>query len=407
MAQDWSKYIPPERAIELAGKWKHGWIPLDATAVSAKMKGRTGGKRWWDKGGSSGGNRKVVGVPKKGTKSRKEGLRDTVSSEALTRKGGPAIPRSGRIHSADNGRRVTSRMTPSEAAERGLSRKSGSMLTSKEVPRSKPKKRPSIPTAGGKPIDTTKRRLTGDGKAVRTLGNDADTLADNYVRMHGTDGARKKLAALKANKSKDPRKRELIAALERKVGGQSGKSVAPSGAKRLTSKDVPGAAAGKRRETFHSTRPSSAERIEKEGFRPSGQNGAFFGQGVYSHTKKEDADQYREEIRNYLWGDEVTVRTQTKVKNPFVIKDDEGRKNPSRLVHEALVKAGHAKPGERLLPEEITRRLQAAGYDGVELKQPGYNPGSAGNQILSFNPKDTRLRPKLKTEKVIKLRSER
>lgn len=45
------------RVIELAGKWRHGWIPLDGTALASKMKGKTGGKRWWDSGSGKGGTK--------------------------------------------------------------------------------------------------------------------------------------------------------------------------------------------------------------------------------------------------------------------------------------------------------------------------------------------------------------
>lgn len=59
------------RVIELDGKWKHGWIPLDGAAVHAKTRGRQGAKPWWDKGsaghhqapgsgGSGGGAGKLV-----------------------------------------------------------------------------------------------------------------------------------------------------------------------------------------------------------------------------------------------------------------------------------------------------------------------------------------------------------
>lgn len=44
--------LSPERrteVIELAGKWKHGWIPLDGTAMRSKMKGGNG-KPWWSGG---------------------------------------------------------------------------------------------------------------------------------------------------------------------------------------------------------------------------------------------------------------------------------------------------------------------------------------------------------------------
>jgi hypothetical protein len=44
--------ISGPEAIELAGRWKHGWIPLDATAMRAKMKGGNG-KPWWSGGKQS------------------------------------------------------------------------------------------------------------------------------------------------------------------------------------------------------------------------------------------------------------------------------------------------------------------------------------------------------------------
>lgn len=58
--------------IELAGRWKHGYIPLDAEALASKTKGRTGGKKWWGdntKGGVS-GNLKPHGSPKSGSPNR-------------------------------------------------------------------------------------------------------------------------------------------------------------------------------------------------------------------------------------------------------------------------------------------------------------------------------------------------
>jgi hypothetical protein len=56
---DWSEFIPPARpieltnrvdtnAVELAGHWKHGYIPLDAAAWYDKTKGVRGGTKWWD-----------------------------------------------------------------------------------------------------------------------------------------------------------------------------------------------------------------------------------------------------------------------------------------------------------------------------------------------------------------------
>lgn len=68
MATEWSEFIPPGKepeVVELAGKWKHGWIPLDATATSSKMKGKTGGKQWWSGKSSGGGARRVAGKGRK------------------------------------------------------------------------------------------------------------------------------------------------------------------------------------------------------------------------------------------------------------------------------------------------------------------------------------------------------
>jgi hypothetical protein len=56
--------------LELAGRWKHGYIPLDSVALASKMKGKTGGKKWWTGGGGSGGTKGKlhdgIGVPKSG-----------------------------------------------------------------------------------------------------------------------------------------------------------------------------------------------------------------------------------------------------------------------------------------------------------------------------------------------------
>lgn len=72
--EDWSEFVqvPVEAEIvELAGRWKHGWIPLDATAVASKTKGKgvggkSGNKKWWSSGSrkagdsSNGAGRKVL-----------------------------------------------------------------------------------------------------------------------------------------------------------------------------------------------------------------------------------------------------------------------------------------------------------------------------------------------------------
>lgn len=120
--------VPHGEAIELAGRWKHGYIPLDAIAMREKMKGGNG-KPWWSGGkqtsvGSKTYSRSVeagrkaraakaarkkpstnkevtkvtggkpkpfVAVPKRG------GERRVVTTEVIKHKGGPVVPGTRRI----------------------------------------------------------------------------------------------------------------------------------------------------------------------------------------------------------------------------------------------------------------------------------------------------------------------
>jgi hypothetical protein len=53
------------QALELAGHWKHGYIPLDAAARASKMKGGKG-KPWWNESAGTGGSSRPQGSPKSG-----------------------------------------------------------------------------------------------------------------------------------------------------------------------------------------------------------------------------------------------------------------------------------------------------------------------------------------------------
>lgn len=297
--EDWSEFIPPGTEVELAGKWKHGWIPLDATAISAKMKGNTGGKKWWGDGKSA------PGVLKKNRGDGKVGK-----------------------HAArPSGKR---------------------MLTVKDVPSAKAGKR--------KPSRESAKEAT-PGKTVMP--------------------------------DKGPAKTKIL-----KVD------------------QVPGARAGQRQETFHVTEPKRAEAIKKQGFHgkprtaEEGFGGDYFGAGTYVHTDKEHSDKYLEGVQTYAWGDEVQITTQTKLQRPFRVTGTVRDASPTAVVSEAMAKKGLAKPGERLSGPEITRRLKAAGYDGVDFKQiGGYNDDMAGSQQVVFDPKNVRVPPKLKTDPVLRLKT--
>jgi hypothetical protein len=86
--------------VELAGKWKHGYIPLDSVALASKMKGKTGGKKWWTggsrsgkgSGGTKGRLHDGIAVPKQG------GVTRRTTSQQLVRKGGPALPGTRKSH---------------------------------------------------------------------------------------------------------------------------------------------------------------------------------------------------------------------------------------------------------------------------------------------------------------------
>lgn len=72
------------QAVELAGKWKHGFIPLDAVALQSKMKGGKG-KPWWGGGhghsaGSGNAKKALHGSPKSGSSKDSGKLTNVVKS---------------------------------------------------------------------------------------------------------------------------------------------------------------------------------------------------------------------------------------------------------------------------------------------------------------------------------------
>lgn len=150
---------------------------------------------------------------------------------------------------------------------------------------------------------------------------------------------------------------------------------------------------------FHTTRPDAAKAIATEGFSgkrrtsQEGFSGAFFGEGTYFHTKQSDSNQYTSGTRQYGWGDETQIQAQSRAKKPFVVLATTKDVDPGKLMHDELVRTGHAKRGEKLTPAEITRRLQAVGFDSVEVRQQGFNHEIAGSQLVVFDPKKARAKP--------------
>jgi hypothetical protein len=152
------------------------------------------------------------------------------------------------------------------------------------------------------------------------------------------------------------------------------------------------------RQVYHVTSPEGRAGIEKTGFRSTGENGAFFGQGIYFHTDKSHSDQYLEN-----WQDEVDPRAEqmkavAEVRNPFIVHTefqeedfdrDELAETPRPLekMWETMRDAGLIDNGARPTPSEITRILQDAGYDAVEVIHHGeYDNDSTGSQLVLFDP---------------------
>lgn len=136
---------------------------------------------------------------------------------------------------------------------------------------------------------------------------------------------------------------------------------------------------------YHAT--ADAARLVRTGFtgQGSGDNGAFFGKGTYFHTNPADAKESLAGYRGYIDDNMTHVQADVTLRRPFQVDADSSDWDPSEVMNRAMVARGLAKSGEQLSPSEITKRLEAAGYDGVEVKQKGFNHDIGGSQIVAFH----------------------
>lgn len=125
----------------------------------------------------------------------------------------------------------------------------------------------------------------------------------------------------------------------------------------------------------------------------TGAGGAFYGLGRYFSTDEAHAQELLAGYRDYVSDDARLVTGRARVHNPFhVDATNTGGTLPGEIMHRALRDAGIAKPGEKLTPAQITDRLRAAGYDSVEVHQPGpINHQAGGSQLLVFDPADSEM----------------
>jgi hypothetical protein len=149
----------------------------------------------------------------------------------------------------------------------------------------------------------------------------------------------------------------------------------------------------------------ATKQIQATGFRSgSGDNNqAHFGSGVYLFTDKSAADRYLSGLRSFVSDDYEMIEAQASVIKPFGVRARADEDDPDGLMRQALIKAKIQKASEgRLSPDEIRRRLKKAGYDGVEVKQDGFNDEVGGSQLLVFDADDAIPVPGPEEAKVIK-----
>jgi hypothetical protein len=147
---------------------------------------------------------------------------------------------------------------------------------------------------------------------------------------------------------------------------------------------------------YHATPAANAASIRREGFRAasdSGQNGAFFGAGTYFHTHENDAKESLEGYRAFIDSSMEHVRANATVHNPFTVPATSKDHDPGQVMHRALAAQGVTVPGEHLSPAQVTARLKALGYDGVEVRQDGFNHDIGGSQLVAFDPSQIQVQP--------------
>jgi hypothetical protein len=179
-----------QRVIELAGRWKHGYIPLDSVALASKMKGKTGGKQWWTGGARSG----------KGSGGSKGRLHDAVGIPKAGDKSAPA--KRGGLTNAQTGNRFATKSRVSEAAPKrkpGVSGKPSNLRRSIEAGKQArgSKDRTSVVKSSSKPNERgSKMDLTGSTDTELNIEKRA--IEGVAARKQPTKEMRDRYAAIKA-----------------------------------------------------------------------------------------------------------------------------------------------------------------------------------------------------------------
>lgn len=171
------------------------------------------------------------------------------------------------------------------------------------------------------------------------------------------------------------------------------------------------------------TRGQNAESIRQSGFHGKTRvetsggtdyGGSIFGAGTYFHANKAESDKWLKGARAYEWGDEVQIAAQGKLKNPLVVRlPGNGPERDMSVYVQHMRKIGAIRPGETfssggvgrprtdLSPQELSKRLQAMGYDGVDIRTDKPDALGEGSQVLVFNPQNVRSKPTKKVSRLV------
>ena len=131
------------------------------------------------------------------------------------------------------------------------------------------------------------------------------------------------------------------------------------------------------------------------GFNGRGGGEAHFGAGTYFSTDPVQAMEILAIMQLHL-GDVQHVRADVSILNPFRVNATESDNDPDALMKRHL---NTASLGWSPDPEEVTRILLAAGYDVVEINQPGKVGMAGGSQVLVFSNSQIRVRRQARVQR--------
>lgn len=131
----------------------------------------------------------------------------------------------------------------------------------------------------------------------------------------------------------------------------------------------------------------SYRELRIHGFTGKGGGEAHYGAGTYFSTDAAQAHEILALMQSHL-GDVEFVRADAQVLSPFRVNATVADDDPDAIMKWHLEAAGLEWSPD---PEKVTAILIAAGYDGVEVTQPGRVGMAGGSQVLVFSNNQIRV----------------